>query len=515
MEKVNKHFISIVSVFLLAAFADGREFNCKYIPGRLLVKFKEGITPENSTLFKQKQANTDCKVSRVFKGCKNRLKTGNDPFKNIYALECKGDIGKLCDLFEKTGLFEYVEPDYLAGACATQAFMPNDRYFYRQWALHNDGAFNMGGLITPKPDADIDMPEAWDIEQGDSTLIIAILDSGCKMNHPELGGRIWRNPGEIPNNGVDDDNNGFIDDVYGWDFVNNDNDPRDDNGHGTRMAGVIGANGNNEIGFAGVNLKSKLMIIKVMDDQKVASNSNIVKGLEYAIRNGARVINMSYAAKTPSETEKIAIEAAFQENIIMCGGTGNNTDNIVHYPAAYEQVFAVGAMAPSDVRWTDSNIGEAIDMVAPGDFIFILDTIIEDKYNIYGSGTSYATAFTTGVASLLLSQDPTLTPTQIMTILRESAEDQVGDPLEDTPGWDKYYGAGRLNAYNALQRAAVINKLPSKLALYKPEHGKMLFIQKHKIPAGNPLFTISGRILNVSGDNIKIILPGGVYLSKY
>ena len=146
----------------------------------------------------------------------------------------------------------------------------------------------MNGLYTPKEDADIDMPEAWEIEKGDSSVIIAILDSGCKMDHPELAGRIWRNEAEIPGNGIDDDNNGFIDDVNGWDFINNDNDPTDDHGHGTAIAGTIGANYNNEIGFAGVNPNAKIMVIKVLDSLKSGNTELAVRGIEYAIKMKAK-----------------------------------------------------------------------------------------------------------------------------------------------------------------------------------------------------------------------------------
>jgi len=509
--------LSSLVIFSLAGACSGRELRSSHVPGRLLVKFKDGITPENS-IFKSIQSSVKCRASRVFKGKKNSL--ANATFGSIYELDCKGDVGYLCDLFEKTGLFEYVEPDYLAEKCATKAFIPNDRYFYRQWALHNEGTFNMGGMISPKPDADIDMPEAWEIEQGDSTLIIAILDSGCKMDHPELAGRIWRNPGEIPGNGIDDDENGFIDDVNGWDFVNDDNDPSDDDdGHGTRMAGIIGANTNNETGFAGINLKSKLMIIKVADSKGEALKSNVARGIVYATANGAKVINMSIAGEASSETEHIAAQAAFLKGAFLCGGSGNIGDSLVHYPAAYEQVLAVGATGPSDFRWIGvsegSNFGEEIDIVAPGDFVFELDNIIDDKYDVYGSGTSISTAFVTGVASLLLSQNPALTPSQIMTILREAAEDQVGDPSEDTPGWDKYYGAGRLNAFNALQRVLEIKKLPFKqgITVVRIPETKLLLNGQTGF-SGNILFTLSGRVLSSQGSKIKVTLPGGVYVQN-
>ena len=127
--------------------------------------------------------------------------------------------------------------------------------------------------------------------KGDSSVIVAILDSGCKMDHPELAGRLWKNEREIPGNNIDDDNNGYIDDVYGWDFINDDNDPTDDNGHGTALAGIIGANWNNGIGFAGVNPHVKIMVIKVLDSFGIGNTSLNAKGIEYAVKLKAKIIN--------------------------------------------------------------------------------------------------------------------------------------------------------------------------------------------------------------------------------
>jgi len=526
--KVIKKPALLLTVFAVftTGIASGNGYKCMYAPGRVLVKFKAGVTKTGNQDLKLLKASSGCTaVKAIFNsGLKDRFAGNKYGLDRIFSFDCSlNDVDKLIKLFNKSGLFEYVEPDYEMTSCAEKVFMPNDRYFYRQWALNNDATFNMSGMIHPKADADIDMPEAWEIEQGDSTVIIAILDSGCKMNHPELAGHFWKNPGEIPGNGIDDDNDGFIDDLNGWNFVNNDNNLNDDEGHGTGLAGVIGAIANNSIGFAGVNFNAKIMIIKVTDSKRVSTTANVVKGIQYAVNRGARIINMSYVSKTPSETEKTAIMAACDAGVILVGAAGNKNDSSVYYPADYEHVISVGATGPDDKRWVDSstsgsNYGAGLDLVAPGSYIFLLDTTSVDSYNSYGTGTSLSAAFVTGVASLLLSRNPSLTPDQVCTILTESADDQVGDPNEDTPGWDKYYGAGRLNAYKALQRVVSVKNNPVKKHLNISRTRYLLNLgdfTTNKLN-GEEVYTLSGRRLHqLEGNASKSVLPGGLFIIKH
>ena len=497
--------VGLIFMHLLVLQIHGMEQRCESVPGRLLAKFRENTRIQGNEKLDRLLKVTGCTgMESLFKGTGQKRHDCGLGVDRIYSFRFSG--GSPLSEFQASGLFEYVEPDYIAHGCASKVFLPNDQYFYRQWPLNNDATFTMNGLISPKVDADIDMPEAWDIEQGDSSLIIAILDSGCKMDHPEFAGRIWHNPGEIPGNGIDDDNNGYIDDVNGWDFVNNDNDPTDDNGHGTSVTGVIGANGNNSIGFSGVNLRSRLMIVKVNDSLKNVTASNMVKGIDYALHNGAKILNLSFAFKTDSETKKTAISLAYSNGISICAGTGNDGDSIIAFPAGYEQVIAVGGSGPDDSRWietdlTGSNYGIGLDIVAPGVYVFTLDEIDGNDFDLYSSGTSLSTAFATGVASLLLSRDPSLTPDQVKVILRESADDQVGDPLEDTPGWDKYYGAGRLNAFKALQMASGIRKYhPKRQIQVVAGPAKYLNLANAIIAKSGTsgTFDFTGRLVNVN-----------------
>jgi subtilisin family serine protease len=274
------------------------------------------------------------------------------------------------------------------------------------------------------------------------------------MAHAEFAGRIWRNAGEIPGNGIDDDHNGFIDDVQGWDFVDNDNNPEDSLGHGTSVASIIGANGNNGVGFAGVDWRCKLMIVRVIDS--VGTEIMLAQGVGYAVQNGARVLNISLAFASASQLVAAAIDTARAHGAVVCAGTGNDGTEGVKFPANMDAVVAVGATNPDDTRCAPffngggSNYGIAIDVVAPGNHIAALGISASTEYSQRLAGTSYSTALVSGLAALLLAQNPARTPVQIANIICWTADDQVGNPTEDTPGWDKYYGFGRINARAAL-----------------------------------------------------------------
>jgi subtilisin family serine protease len=199
--------------------------------------------------------------------------------------------------------------------------------------------------------------------------------------------------------------------------------------------------------------------------------SNVAKGIIYAVDNGCRIINISLAGADSSITEQNAIDYAYSKGALIISGTGNEGVDTVYFPAAYNHSLAVGGTDPADMRATvfidngvpggGSNYGNEIDVVAPARFIFTLDYRGDSIISTWGDGTSASTAFATGLASLLLSQKPGRTPDQISELITSTADDQVGDPREDTPGWDKYYGWGRINAYKALLKGkAAIHKEP-------------------------------------------------------
>ncbi len=379
---------------------------------------------------------------------------------NLFVLEFKDSINVLHAVkdYYSTKLFKYVEPDYkVKGAGVMNTHLsPNDPRFNVQWALRNNGTFSLSPAVEG---ADIDITRAWDITSGDSSIIVAISDSGLKWDHPELAGRIWRNRAEIPNNGIDDDDNGFIDDVRGWDFVNADIDPADDHGHGTNVTGILGANSNNSLGFAGVDWHCKIMPLKCLDNQNSGSYSNIIASIYYAIDNGARVLNMSLGGSGVSAAFREAIDQAFVENVIVVACMMNENNEVTYYPAGFANTIAVGSTNPNDQRsspffWrttSGSNFGNHIDVVAPGNFIYGLNHTSNTNFGSYWGGTSQAAPHVSGLVSLLLAQDPTRRLEEIRRLIRNNAVDQVGLVAEDTPGWDKFYGFGRINAFKTLE----------------------------------------------------------------
>jgi thermitase len=434
-----------------------------YSPDHILVRFIDGLNPvltekNNRPVFDIPAVDAmgekyGCTVIRnLTKGRKNP----GGPVIYLVEFSSHPDIPAVAEDYMKTGCFRYTEPDFTGvadGHPATDSLMPNDTYFDRQWALYNDGTFP---LYPAKIDADIDMTEGWTVETGDTNVVTCILDSGDKLNHPEFMGRIWINYGEIPGNMIDDDGNGYIDDVNGWDFVNNDNDPTDDEGHGTNVTGIIGAKGNNNYGYAGVDWKCKLMILKGINSAGWGYYSWWISAIQYAVDNGAQVINMSLVGTDVSQALQDEIKYAIQNNVAVIACMGNDNNNETCFPASYTGVIAVGATNPDDTRcnpffWGGgSNYNTYISVVAPGNYIYGLDYQSNSTFNIYWGGTSQATPHVTGLYSLLLAKYPGSEISFIRNIIEATAQDTVGDPSEDTPGWDPYYGHGRINAYQAL-----------------------------------------------------------------
>jgi hypothetical protein len=378
----------------------------------------------------------------------------------IYSLRFKQLLSakRLISAYLQTGYFEHAETVKTGVSQSSKAVIPNDQYFSRQWAFLNNGTFSYNGVVLGKSGADMKVTEAWDIQKGDSAIIVAILDSGCRLKHDEFKGRIWPNKKEIPGNGVDDDGNGYVDDIEGWNFVDSNNVPEDDYGHGTGIATEIAANPNNGIGYAGMNWQCKIMVVKVSDSAGHTRSDLLAKGILYAANNGANVINISIAFKDTNYAVNLAIDYAYEKGIIICCGTGNDNNEGIAFPASNKKTIAVGSTDPDDTRSTlfvgnlggGSNYGQDIDVVAPGNYIAFL-WISPDDYNTIGGGTSNSTAFVSGLASLMLAQNRSLTPTQVRDIICATADDQVGNPAEDTKGWDKYYGFGRVNARKALE----------------------------------------------------------------
>lgn len=340
------------------------------------------------------------------------------------------------------------------------ARVPNDPLFDQQDFLNQIGA-----------------PAAWDHTVGSPDVIIAVLDSGVDINHPDLADNIWTNPGEVPGNGLDDDGNGFIDDVHGWDFVDHDADvsPPLAEGylpqavmHGTVVAGVAAAVGNNGIGVTGVSWHAKIMSVRIINPQGIGDAEDAAFALRYAVDRGARVINLSFTGEEIDQALQDEIVRAYHRGVVIVAAVGNqgdggsNLDEFPLYPACFklpdgrDPVIGVAAVTARDTKADFSNYGrECTDISAPGVDVFsthLDEPSYADFTEPYGggtSGTSVAAPMIAGAAALLLSRYPSLTPDHVRTILQLSA-DPIS-PRDHTPSGA--LGAGRLNVGRALEIA--------------------------------------------------------------
>lgn len=308
------------------------------------------------------------------------------------------------------------EPNYLVQAIG----IPNDPYFSKLWGLNNTG--QTGGASG----ADIDAPEAWDnFAPAGNAVVVAVIDTGIDTTHPDLAGRMWANPNEIAGNGVDDDKNGYIDDTRGWDYVSNDNDPTDDNNHGTHVAGTIAASFNNSQGIAGVAgpANVRLMPLKFLNSSGSGAISNAIKALDYATTKGAVISNNSWGGTSYSQALADAIARNYQAGRLFVAAAGNNatnTDATPYYPQGYNvpSVISVAAMTASDTLASFSNYGgQSVDLAAPGSSIY---STVRGGYALY-SGTSMATPHVAGAAALIWAKNSALTNVQVKRILMDSS----------------------------------------------------------------------------------------------
>jgi hypothetical protein len=306
-------------------------------------------------------------------------------------------------------------------------------------------------------DADIDAPEAWNVTTGSRSVVIGVIDSGIDVSHPDLAANIWRNPGEIPGNGLDDDNNGFIDDVTGWDFVSNDNVPQDGDGHGTHVAGTIGGVGNDGRGVAGVNWQVSLLPLKFLSDSGSGSTAAAIAAINYAtaLRNrGVNIVatNNSWGGGGFSSSLQDAIRRHGEAGILFVAAAGNessNNDALAAYPANYAlpNVISVAAVDRSDQLASFSNYGATrVHIGAPG--VAIYSTTPGNRYASY-NGTSMAAPHVAGVAGLLAAANPQATMAEIRAAILDSAV-----PIQALAG--RSTTGGRLNAAAALQRIAPV-----------------------------------------------------------
>ena len=344
-------------------------------------------------------------------------------------------VEEAIDTYSEDPAIEYIEPNYEVSIND----LPDDPRFNELWGLNNTG--QTGGV----DDADIDASEAWDIETGND-VVIGVIDTGIDYTHPDLDDNLWVNEGEIPDNGIDDDSNGYVDDYHGYDFVNDDGDPFDDAGHGTHVSGTIAAEGNNGVGVTGVNWNAQIMGLKFLDEFGSGDTFGAIQAVEYATLMGADLTNNSWGGGGFSQALEDAIAAAGEQGQIFVAAAGNDssdTDIFAHYPSSYDldNIISVAATTDSDLLAGFSNHGAtSVDLSAPGQDI--LSTTPNNSYSHF-NGTSMASPHVAGVVSLLLSQSPGLSHQEVKERILETVE-----PIPALEGIT--VSEGRLNAFNSL-----------------------------------------------------------------
>jgi subtilisin family serine protease len=411
-------------------------------PGSVLVKFKNTVD-EGSR--QQVRANANAREIERF-----------DIVPGLEHLQVP-DAARAIQALRESGAVEYAEPDYIVRT----TIAANDFSYYWLWGLNNTGQMS-GGV----PNVDIDAPEAWDSFTGDPNFIVAVIDDGTNYSHPDLAPNIWTNTGEFPGNGIDDDGNGYVDDIHGWDFYDYDADPNTPGFHGTHTAGTIGAVGNNGTGVTGVVWRARIIPLRFIGPDG-GYISDAISALQYATRKGAKLSNNSWGGGGYSQSMHDALNAARAQGHLFVAAAGNggsdyigdNNDSYPFYPASYtlDNVVSVAAVSSSGALASFSNYGStSVDIAAPGVDIY---STSGTGYG-WSSGTSMAAPHVTGVAALVWGRNPTWTYAQVRSRLLSTTR-----PLPSLSG--RVATAGMVNAAAAI---AVVNTAPS-VAISSPANG--------------------------------------------
>jgi subtilisin family serine protease len=466
--------------------------SAQYVPGELMVGFRAGST---RGVMRNANARVGARLSRLFPAFHMQL----------VKLPPGLSVRDAAREYQRDAAVTFAEPNYVRRATA----LPTDTLFSDLWALNNTGQLHAvtdsagGSGASPRSgttDADIDAPEAWDVQKGNNT-VVAVLDTGIDASHPDLSTQLWTNLGEIPSNGVDDDLNGRTDDVRGWDFVNNDNNPSDDNGHGTHVAGTIAAALDNTTGVVGVCPDCKIMVLKVGDAGGGISTSDEIAALAYAKSKGAKIANLSFGSPLWSMAEREALRTSGLLAVIAAGNDSLDNDmglafdldgdgfadiGSPAYPASYTlpNILAVGASNHNDEnayqtecralggtkpQCAFTNWGhDSVDVSAPG--VDITSTVPGGTWETE-DGTSMAAPHAAGVAALVLAQHPAFTVAQVKNAVMHSVNKPTslktmylhwGAPpamLGTTKTGSFTRTTGRVNAFSALT-ASTTNATP-------------------------------------------------------
>ncbi|MDW8030977.1 MAG: S8 family peptidase [Candidatus Bipolaricaulota bacterium] len=469
----------------------------EYVKDELLVRFKQE-TPR--TVINQIHAAIGAHVLQEFQ-----------IVPNLQRVKLPISVSEAIALYKANPNVLYAEPNYIHKKAQQVQLTPNDSMFNQLWGLHNTG--QTGGT----PDADIDAVEAWDITTGSSSVVVFVIDTGVDYNHPDLVANTWTNPGEIPGNNVDDDNNGYVDDVYGIDTYYNDTNPFDGDGHGTHVHGTIGAVGNNNVGVVGVNWNVKVGHCKFLSDLGSGTTAGAIACLQYILNLKQRTnhpvpviaTNNSWGGGGFSQALYDAIKSHMNAGILFIAAAGNsnlNNDTALFLPASYflPNMIAVAATTHTDARASFSNYGRhTVHVGAPG--ASILSTTPGNTYSTY-SGTSMATPHVTGLAALIKAQFPSFSWYQIRN--RILATGDVTSGMQNITISDR-----RINAYNAL----TCNNVPF-FGVWRPMGTASwpMLISVYWVNCENPAGPISvtitpgGTVLNLQDDGNEAV-SGDLY----
>ncbi|HPP79045.1 S8 family peptidase, partial [Methanospirillum sp.] len=453
-----------------------------YAPDRLIVRYKpEAVKSQSGFMSVQAMANAEA-GSRVVCDLSTSGAVG------MQVVQVTGtSLSRAMEVYKTNPDVLYVEPDYrislspiektstsapvqAQGLRAAGTGWPNDPGYTQLWGLENTGQTPFYG----KPGADIKAPLAWGATTGSSSVVIALIDTGVDYTHPDLSSNIWQNPGEYLN-GADDDGNGYIDDIRGWNFVSKNNDPMDDNGHGTHCAGTMAAVGNNGIGVTGVTWNAKIMPLKFLDSKGSGYTSDAISAILYATQKGVPLISCSFSGPGESQALKEAIDSSSALFICAAGNAGANSDITPQYPAGYpsSQIISVAASTYQDTLASFSNYGvSSVDIAAPG--VSIYSTTKSGGYS-YLNGTSMAVPYVTGTAALLKARNPSISTAQMKSKILGSC-----DVLASLSG--KVATGGRLNAAKALD---VTIPAPSPTPTFTP----VPTVTRTPTPSPSPTFT--------------------------
>lgn len=417
---------------LAATFLSGLSLSAVCAPQKFIVKLKPDANLSDVAFFSNKS------VSNV-----NDMKVS---FGNFYTLEMDDNKSNL-EMISADPSVLYVEKNQVYSFAPVSASeVVQDASFSQQWGLKNTGT-NSGSFWSPgKKGEDINAEALWKVTRGSNEVTVAVIDTGVDYRHKDLNANMWVNEAEKNGqDGVDDDGNGYVDDIHGYDFANNDGDPLDGHGHGTHCAGVIGAVHNRD-GIRGVMSKVKIVGIKFLTDKGSGTTENAIKSIDYATKLGVNVMSNSWGGGGYSEALKEAISAANEKGIIFVAAAGNsysNNDTKATYPANYEvsNVVSVGAMDGKGAKASFSNYGKkTVHVFAPGKDI--LSTVKNNGYQKM-SGTSMATPFVSGAMGMFVLQNPGMSP--------EEVREQLISTSIKNGSLDKFTVSGRMDAFRFLK----------------------------------------------------------------